>query len=267
MTILDTILAHKRNEIEEAKKRVPLRVLEEQVRALSSGALGRPRFSEALRREDQVAIIAEIKKASPSKGLIRPDFDPVQLATIYAQEGAAAISVLTDERFFQGSLEHLAAVRRAVALPLLRKEFIIDEYQLYEAKAYGADAVLLIVAALEPERLERLYRASAALGLDSLIEVHTESELETALRLGASLVGINNRDLATFHTSLDVTARLIPYIPDHVTVVSESGISSREDIVYLRELGVDAVLIGEALTREPDVAAKLRSLAGEGPAA
>ena len=206
MTILDTILAHKRNEIEEAKKRIPLNELEEQACALSSGAPSRPRFSEALRREEQVAIIAEIKKASPSKGLIRPDFDPVELATIYAQEGAAAISVLTDERFFQGSLEHLAAVRRAVALPLLRKEFIIDEYQLYEAKVHGADAVLLIVAALEPERLERLYKTSAALGLDSLIEVHTERELETALALGASLIGINNRDLATFHTSLDVTA-------------------------------------------------------------
>lgn len=267
MTILDQILAHKRDELREAKARVPLDRLREEALA-QTGQGGRSRFLDALRKRDDVAIIAEVKKASPSKGVIRPDFDPVQLAEIYAREGAAAISVLTDQRFFQGSLSHLDAVRRSVALPLLRKEFIIDEYQLYEAKIHGADAVLLIVAALDPDVLQHLHSLAQDLGLDSLVEVHTESELETALKIGARLIGINNRDLSTFHTSLDVTARLVPHIPDHVTIVSESGISTREDILYVRELGVDAVLIGEALTREKDVAAKLQSLTGgEGPAA
>ena len=169
------------------------------------------------------------------------------MAGIYSDEGAAAISVLTDERFFQGSLAHFDAVRRSVTLPLLRKEFIIDPYQVYEAKVYGADAVLLIVAALAPDVLKSLHGLAAELGLESLVEVHTEEELQTALDIGANVIGINNRDLATFHTTLEVTERLVRHIPDHVTIVSESGISSREDILYLRDLGVDAVLVGEAL--------------------
>lgn len=268
MTILDEILAHKRREVDAAKERRPLARLREQAEATASGPIGRPGFSDALVKGDDVAVIAEVKKASPSKGVIRPDFDPVQLARIYAAGGASAISVLTDERFFQGSLDHLDAVRRTVSLPVLRKEFIIDPYQVYEAKVHGADAVLLIVAALEPPALRALMELASGLGLECLVEVHTEAELEVALQSGATVVGINNRDLATFHTTLEVTARLVKHIPQGVTVVSESGISKREHIVFLRDLGVDAVLVGEALTRQRDVAGKLRELLGsEGPAA
>jgi len=264
MTILDRILDHKREEIAKAKERVPLSVLEKQASALSTKSTERTRFAQALVRSGEVSIIAEVKKASPSKGVIREDFDPVELATTYATEGAAAISVLTDERFFQGSLDHLDAVRRTVSLPLLRKEFIIDPYQVFEAKVHGADAVLLIVAALEPSRLRELYALAVELGLDALVEVHTEEELDSALEAGANVVGINNRDLATFHTTLQVTERLIGRIPQEIVVVSESGISSRDDILFLQSLGVDAVLVGEALTKERDVAAKLRSLTGRG---
>lgn len=267
MTILDTILAHKRHEVDEAKERLPLSRLRDEVSRLSDGPSGRVRFSESLTQSDDVAIIAEIKKASPSKGVIRPDFDPVQLARIYAAEGAAAISVLTDERFFQGSLEYFDAVRSTMDLPLLRKEFIIDPYQVYEAKLHGADAVLLIVAALTPDELKSLHQLAAELDLESLVEVHTQAELELALEIGATIIGINNRDLATFHTTLQVTERLVEHIPAGVTVVSESGISTREDIERLRDWRVDAVLVGEALTREKDVAGKLRELLGsEGPA-
>lgn len=268
MTILDKILAHKRDEVQAAKERLPYDSLQSEALQLPRWVAGRPRFSEALRQSEDVAIIAEVKKASPSKGVIRADFDPVHLAQTYAQEGAAAISVLTDERFFQGSLAHFDAVRQAVTLPLLRKEFIIDPYQVYEAKLHGADAILLIVAALDPALLRDLNQLADELGLESLVEVHTEAELETALEIGATVIGINNRNLATFHTTLEVTKGLVRHIPDHVTIVSESGISSRGDILYVRELGVHAVLIGEALTREDDVAAKLRLLLGrEGPAA
>lgn len=268
MTILDEILAHKRQEVDAAKERLPLADLREEAEALAARPSGRIRFSEALTKGDDVAVIAEVKKASPSKGVIRPDFDPVELARIYAAEGASAISVLTDERFFQGSLAHLDAVRRTVELPLLRKEFIIDPYQVYEAKLHGADAVLLIAAALKPSALQGLLELASELGLESLVEVHSEAELEVALKAGATVVGINNRDLATFHTTLEVTERLVKHIPDGIAVVSESGISTRDDVLFLRELGVDAVLVGEALTRERDVAAKLRELLGsEGPTA
>lgn len=263
MTILDRILHHKREEVAQAKERVPLAALEQEAVRVAAEDGERGRFAAALIREDEVRIIAEIKKASPSKGVIREDFDPVELAGVYAAGGAAAISVLTDERFFQGSITHLEAVRRTVSLPLLRKEFIIDPYQLFEAKVHGADAVLLIVAALSPAKLRELHALARDLLLDALVEVHTEAELETALDAGATLVGINNRDLATFHTSLEVTERLVSKIPKGRVVVSESGISTPEDLRFLRSLGVHAALIGEALTREPDVGAKLRSLTGQ----
>lgn len=257
--ILDEILAHKRAEVAEAKRRTPTEALRREAQAMRSP---RGRFKEALVAGEQVSLIAEVKKASPSKGVIRPDFNPAELARAYAAGGARAISVLTDERFFMGSLNHLREVRREVPLPILRKEFIIDPHQVYEAKVAGADAVLLIVAALSPDELSGLMRLAWDLGLDALVEVHTEEELETALGAGADIVGINNRDLRTFVTSLEVTARLAPRVPESAALVSESGIHRREDLEFLAGLGVDAVLVGEALARERDVEGKVRELAG-----
>lgn len=262
MSILEQILSHKREEVARAKERVPPAVLEKEALARAAQPAERPRFADALAGSGGVRIIAEIKKASPSKGVIREDFDPVELARIYEAEGAAAISVLTDQRFFQGSLDHLDAVRRSVTLPLLRKEFIIDPYQVLEAKVHGADGILLIVAALERQELAALLRMAGELGLDALVEVHTEEELEVALDAGAALIGINNRDLNTFQTSLETTERLAARIPTGIVIVSESGISTPQDLQYLESLGVHAALIGEALTRERDVAAKLRALTG-----
>lgn len=257
--ILEKILSHKRDEVERAKQARPVTHLRREAEALPS----RPgRFRAAIAGGEAIALIAEVKKASPSKGVIRPDFDPVDLAKAYAAAGASAISVLTDERFFMGSLEHLRSVREAVSLPLLRKEFVIDPYQLYEAKVWGADAVLLIVAALRREELSDLLQLAGELGLDALVEVHTEEELETAMACGAEIVGINNRDLRTFETTLEVTARLAPRVRGDAALVSESGIHRREDLHLLARVGVDAVLVGEALAREQDVEGKVRELVG-----
>lgn len=214
-------------------------------------------------------IIAEIKKASPSKGVMRPDLRPADLACAYQEGGAAAISVLTEHHFFQGELEFLTQVRGCCALPLLRKDFILDPYQLYEARAYGADAALLIVALLQlvtngapEERLRELMALCAKLELEPLVEVHVEAELEVALRADARLIGINNRDLHTFQTDLEVTLRLLREIPPEKLVISESGIRDRADILRLEEAGVAAFLIGESLVRAEDPAAKLRELRG-----
>ena len=204
-------------------------------------------------------MIAEVKKASPSKGLIRADFDPEAIARSYESAGASAISVLTDEKFFQGSLDYLKLVKRTVSLPVLRKDFIIDAYQVFEARTAGADAILLIVAALPHDSLTALMNCASELGMDQLVEVHDESELETALEVGAPLIGINNRNLRTFEVTLDTTARLLPMIPRAKTV-SESGIFTRRDMVSLGAMGVDAVLIGEALMRQDDIQAKLAEL-------
>ena len=222
------------------------------------------------------AVIAEVKKASPSKGLIRPDFDPEAIAKSYESAGASAISVLTDEKFFQGSLDYLVQVRRSVSIPILRKDFLIDEYQVYEARAAGADAVLLIVAALEKDQLKTLMNTAGELGMDCLVEVHNEAEMEIALSATAPLLGINNRNLQTFDVSLETTERLLrseklSTVADigsndlksrHAKVVSESGIFTRADMEMLGAMGVDAVLIGEALMRQNDIAAKLRELIG-----
>jgi indole-3-glycerol phosphate synthase len=207
-----------------------------------------------------VRVIAEIKKASPSRGVLAVEFDPVGLAKSYADHGAAAVSVLTDEKYFQGSLELLRAIRAAVTLPLLRKDFTLDEYQLWEARAAGADAVLLIVSILEPGQLRDLLGAATALGLASLVEAHTAREVEVALGAGARILGINNRDLRTFETRIETTLELLPGIPRGPVVVSESGFVTAADVRRVVTAGAHAVLVGETLVRATDRGAKLREL-------
>jgi len=256
--ILDRIVADNTQELEARKHSFPLA-------ELRRVALDQPPpldFASAL-RGDHIQLIAEVKKASPSKGVIRPDFNPAEIAQTYASNGASAISVLTEAKYFQGSLDYLKDIRNALrnnSLPLLRKDFICDPYQVYESRAYGADSLLLIVAILTPERLEELLKLSHELGMSCLVEVHNEAELETALDSQASIIGINNRDLSTFAVDLTTTERLRPLIPPDRIVVSESGIKNRSDMVRLRQWGVDAVLIGESLMSAPDVAAKMKEL-------
>jgi indole-3-glycerol phosphate synthase len=257
-TILDTIVAHKRVELERDRRTVPLRDLQAQVRDLPAT---RP-FADALRRRNGIHLIAEVKRASPSKGVIRADFDPVTIAGEYAAAGADAVSVLTDERFFQGSLDALRAVRLRVDRPLLRKDFALDAYHLYQARVAGADAVLLIVAILTDDTLRMLSETASALNLACLVEVHDEFELERALNAGARIVGVNNRDLKTFVTTLETTFRLRSQVPNGVLCVSESGIASREDAERLERAGVDAMLVGESLMRSGDIKGKVRELLG-----
>jgi indole-3-glycerol phosphate synthase len=224
---------------------------------------GNPRgFCDALRQQAAVgtAIIAEVKKGSPSKGIIRANFDPCDIARRYQAGGATCLSVLTDQRFFMGSLAYLEAIAEVVTLPLLRKDFVIDSYQIYEARAAGADAVLLIAAALSQDVLSELVSVASGLDLDVLLEVHNEDELERALRLPVELIGINNRDLKTFHTDLAVTERLMPRIPADRLVVSESGLRCRADIRRLQQAGAGAFLIGESLMREENFEPKLQEL-------
>ncbi len=259
MTILDEILEHKRGEVAEAKRCSSALQMAERARGCEEALRG---FRSALAEGSGPRVIAEIKRRSPSKGVIRADFDAVGCAMSYAEAGAAAISVLTDERYFGGRLEFLPAVRSAVELPLLRKDFVIDPYQIDEARVSGADAVLLIAAALSREELERLRQHAVSLGLDVLVEVHDEDELESALLAGADLVGINNRDLRSFETDLAVTERLAPLVPGKALIVAESGIFSHEEIRRLEGAGVQAFLVGESLMREADVGLALRRLRG-----
>jgi indole-3-glycerol phosphate synthase len=254
-TILDKIVIDKKQALGRSQKLAPVSGLMERV-ARRPAPLD---FAAALRGRG-VKLIAEVKKASPSRGLLRQDFDPVALARTYARHGAAAISVLTEEKYFQGSLEHLAAIRPAVKVPLLRKDFIFDEYQVIESAAYGADALLLIAAILEEGRLEKLLALSRSLGLACLVETHDEAELAKALLAGAVIVGINNRDLNTFRVNTDVTRRLRLLVPPENIVVSESGIRTREDMKKMRECKVDAVLVGEALVTAADVPAAMEEL-------
>jgi indole-3-glycerol phosphate synthase len=257
VSILDEILAHKRRELAQARERVPADALAKRARAVSEAPRG---FRRALRTGERPRMIAELKRRSPSRGELRADFDGVACARAYAAAGAAAISVLTDARFFGGSLELLTQVRAAVTLPLLRKDFVLDAYQVDEARVFGADAVLLIAAALEPGPLRRLREHAEGLGLDALVEVHDERELEAALGAGAELIGINNRDLRSFEVDLGVTERLAGKLPEGCVVVSESGIFTPGDWVRLEAAGADAFLVGEALMREIDVGAALRRL-------
>jgi indole-3-glycerol phosphate synthase len=253
--MLDKIMAQKREEVKQRKKSLPLSRLKELI------AQREATLDLALALEDtHTRLIAEVKRASPSRGVLCPNFDPVELAQKYAQGGAAAISVLTEANYFQGSLDHLAAIRQEINPPLLRKDFIFDPYQVYESRAYGADALLLIVAALSQEQLEELLSLSHSLGLSCLVEVHNEDEVERALQSQARIIGINNRDLATFTTDINTTRRLLPLIPRGRIVVSESGIRSRSDVEKLKGWGVNAVLVGEALVTAGDVVTKVREL-------
>ncbi len=262
-SILDEILAHKRVEVDAAKSRVSPAELS--ARAIGMGN-GSRHFRAALAAAEAPAVIAELKRRSPSRGEIRADFEPVSCAKEYAEAGAAALSVLTDEHYFGGHLDYLEVVRAAVGLPLLRKDFTIDVYQIDEARVAGADAVLLIASALESEQLCEFREHAGSLSLDCLVEVHDEAELERALAAGADLVGVNNRNLATFEVDLAVTERLARRLPAgrDVLLVAESGISTQGDIRRLSRAGAGAFLVGESLMRQPDVGRALRELRREG---
>ena len=257
MSVLERILTYKREEVAARKQARPWAVVEAAARAQAP-----PRgFANALAAQrDRPALIAEIKKASPSKGLIRAEFDPPALARAYWQGGAACLSVLTDGPSFQGSEDHLIAARAACPLPVLRKDFMIDPWQIGESRALGADAVLIIMAAVDDARAKDLHDAAAGWEIDVLVEVHDEAELERALRLDAPMIGINNRSLVTFETALETTERLAPRIPANRLIVAESGIFTSADLARLARAGARAFLVGEALMRAPDVAAATRTL-------
>ena len=257
-TVLDKIVAAKRREVEEVRDRLPEQELERRLEE----ALPARDFRAVLEQPDGVQVIAEVKKASPSAGVLRADFDPVAIAQAYAAHGAAAISVLTDAPFFQGSLAYLAAIRAVVSPPLLRKDFILDRYQLLEARVAGADAVLLIAEVLEGEELPRLLGQAWDLGLQALVELYDANHLPRVLDSGARLIGINNRDLRTFGTRLEHTLELAARVPGDCCLVSESGIRTRQDVLRLQQAGVRAVLVGETLMRAADPGSKLRELRG-----
>jgi indole-3-glycerol phosphate synthase len=256
--ILDDIIAHKKEELAETKRRTPLSEIKQRI-ADSAPTRG---FGKALSQGEDIRLIAEVKKASPSKGVIREDFDPEKIAGVYQESGAACLSVLTEKQFFQGDLAYLGRIRKQVDLPLLRKDFIIDEYQIHEARAFGADAILLIAACLERGQMQEYIGIAAGLGLDVLVESHTYKELDKSLLAGAKLVGINNRNLMTFEVTLQTTLDLLKDIPDDRVVVSESGIRTRDDVVMLQKAGVDAILVGESLMREKDIGKKVKELLG-----
>lgn len=259
MTILDTIIAQKRVEVAALQPRAA------ELKRLAAERSERRDFAAALRRSDgRVALIAEVKKASPSAGVIRPDFDPVAIARDYERGGAACLSVLTDEKFFQGHLDYLRRIREAVKLPLLRKDFIVDELQIHEAAAAGADCVLLIVACLTQETLTNLLRVTAEYRLDALVEVHDEVELDRAVAANARIIGVNNRNLKTFKVDLATTERIAKRIRNAQTLlVAESGIHTRADVERLARCGVNAILVGESLMRSDDIPAKVRDLLGK----
>jgi indole-3-glycerol phosphate synthase len=253
--MLDKVIAQKREEVEQRKKVATMTYLQERI------ARQKPALDLALAlKGDYIRLIAEVKQASPSRGMLSPNFNPIELAQTYAEGGAAAISVLTEANYFMGSIEHLAAIKEVVGLPLLRKDFIFDPYQIYESRAYGADALLLIAAILSQRQFKELVSLSHSLGLRCLVEVHNEGEVEGAVLSEAEIIGINNRDLNTFVVDINTTRRLRPLVPKEKIVVSESGIKSRKDMEKLRKWGVDAVLVGEALITAGDVLVKMKEL-------
>ena len=256
--ILDDIIKYRAQQLEREKAACGLDAMK--VRAEKALADRKPVSLKAALKKDTISCICEVKKASPSKGLICADFHPVEIAKTYEAAGANAISCLTEEHYFQGSSEYLAAIRKAVSLPILRKDFIFDEYQVYEAAAIGADAALLIAAVLPPERLAELYRLAYSLGLEVLVEVHDREELESVAFLQPQILGVNNRNLKTFEVNLDTVAKLRPYAPENAVFVSESGIRNHADMQMVRQLGADAVLIGETLMRSGNVTETLHQL-------
>ncbi|HOP47201.1 MAG TPA: indole-3-glycerol phosphate synthase TrpC [Desulfobacteraceae bacterium] len=257
MMILDRIVETKEKEVRRLKETCPLSDLKETVndmppaRSFRAAISGRP-----------CSVIAEVKRHSPSKGLIREDFDPAAIASVYEKNGASAVSVLTDEHYFRGKGSYIADIKNTVRIPVLRKDFIIDPYQIYETRVMGADAVLLITRILKSDMLERCIGLAGSLGLSALVEVHSEKELEIALGAGADIIGINNRDLGTFKTDLQNSLDLAPLIPDDRVAVSESGIHARKDIEILMINGIHSFLVGEALMKEQDIGRKLRELLG-----
>lgn len=261
MSVLDEILAAKREEVAAARAACPLAEVE--AAAAAAGPVRGLRAALARPPGAPVRVLAEIKRASPSAGPIRPGADPAAIAAEYAAAGAAALSVLTDRRFFDGDLAFLARCRAAVPLPLLRKDFIIDPYQVAEARAAGADAILLIAAALAPAQLAELHAAAAACGLDVLVEVHAASELPPALAAGATLLGVNHRDLKTMQMDMSLTPAIAARLPPGIILVAESGIRTRDDVERLGAAGAHAVLVGEHLMRAPSPGAALRELRGE----
>ena len=257
---LDKIIRHKKEELVSYKNILPLPSLKDAIRDMEA-----PRdFSGALKAlpvqgtKPKLNIIAEVKKASPSKGIIRMDFNPLAIAQTYEHHGAAAISVLTDKHFFQGDFDYLNEIKAATAVPLLDKDFIIDPYQIYQARYYGADAILLIAAILTDDQLHSLLELAVQLGLAALVEVHTLEELTRVLSTNATVIGINNRDLTSFNVTIETSLKLVKYIPEGTIVVSESGIDSKESLLKLHSAGFDAFLIGEALMKANDIADKLR---------
>lgn len=259
MSILEEIIAHKKQEVAERK----VVVSQESLESTFSHRLPPQPFAPGLKRPGEVAMIAEIKKASPSKGLIREDFDVKNIARTYTRSGAAAISVLTDEKFFDGHAMNLAKARQVSHLPLLRKDFIIDPYQIYEARSIGADAVLLIAAVLDDRELVEYIELAGKLGMEVLVEVHTEEELARVLNTPARIIGVNNRNLKTFKTEIENTFRLREKITDPgIVVVSESGINHRKDVEKLLANDIHAMLVGEALMREADIVRKIKHLLG-----
>jgi indole-3-glycerol phosphate synthase len=253
-TILDKILAQKVLEVETRQAKMPIN----KMLNLAKVACVPRDFAGALKK-NTIALIAEVKKASPSKGVLIEHFDPVALGKTYAENGASAISVLTDEQFFQGHLNYLTDVRGSVRVPILRKDFIIDPYQVLEARSAEADAVLLIVAALEDGQMAELHQLILEQGMTPLVEVHNVAELERALKIGARVIGVNNRDLHTFNVDLDTTAQIAKLVPDDVTLVAESGLQSVEDVRYMGEIGAHAVLIGEGLVKSENVGLAVRN--------
>jgi indole-3-glycerol phosphate synthase len=254
--ILSRILEEKRRIIDESKRAKPQRELIREIKSMCV----RSSFKKNISRPHHISLIAEIKKASPSKGILRGDFNPTKIAITYQAHGASALSVLTDERFFEGKLEYIKKVKESVSLPVLRKDFIIDEYQIYETVASGADAMLLIAELLSINEMVGFYDLANSLGLDVLIEVHKEEDVEKALATDGTIIGINNRDLHTFKVDLGITQKLIRMIPQNKIKVSESGIRTYEDVMFLKSLGVNAVLIGEAFMEADDIAAKMREI-------
>ncbi len=256
---LSKIIEEKQKEVQRAIKKMSLSAMKKDAESLCIKSM----FKKNVSRKGHINLIAEIKKRSPSKGVMRLDFDPLQIALAYQAAGASAISVLTDERFFDGKLGYLKTVKERVTIPVLRKDFIIDEYQIYEAALYGADAILLIAHILTLEELIRFREIAKSLGMDVLVEVHNEEEIEKAVASYASIIGINNRDLNTFNVDIATTQRLIRLIPENKIIVSESGIKSYEQIMFLKSLGVNAVLIGETFMKNKNIGEKVRELMRE----